>query len=50
MGYIDDSLLLGDTPYECRINVDETVNLFTKLGFLVHQNKSVFEPTKRIVF
>lgn len=32
------------------MNVDETVNLFTKSCFLVHQNKSVFEPTKRIIF
>lgn len=50
IGYIDDSLLCGDTTEECKLNVSETVKLMSKLGFVIHQEKSIFEPTKRIVF
>lgn len=50
MGYIDDSLLIGDSYLECKENVTDTVDLFERLGFIVHQDKSVFEPTKKIVF
>lgn len=50
VGYIDDSLLLGDSIRECEQNVDETVCLMTKLGFMVHPEKSIFIPTKKILF
>ena len=48
--YIDDSYLQGDTYDECRRNVIDTATLFTKLGFCVHPDKSVFNPTCRLVF
>ena len=50
VGYIDDSYLQGDTYEECNQNVQDTVNLFGKLGFLPHPEKSVFEPTQKITF
>lgn len=50
IGYIDDSLLLGDTFFECKKNIEETVSLVTKLGFIVHRDKSIFIPTKQIQF
>ena len=50
VGYIDDSYLQGDTYEECKHNVQDTVNLFIKLGFLPHPEKSVFEPTEIITF
>lgn len=50
VGYIDDSLLLADSLTECEQNVQETVDLMTKLGFMVHTEKSVFKPTKLIMF
>ena len=50
MGYIDDSLLIGDTFEECTKNVHDTVQLLETLGFLVHRDKSVFEPSKNIHF
>lgn len=50
IGYIDDSLLIGDTLDECKDNVEKTVSLVTKLGFLVNDNKSVFTPRKQIRF
>ena len=48
--YIDDSYLQGDSHEECKHNVQDTVNLFAKLGFLPHPEKSVFEPTQIITF
>ena len=49
-GYIDDSILMGDTFTECENNVLDTVNLMTEVGFIIHENKSVFIPTQRITF
>ena len=49
-GYIDDSLLLADTIPECKLNVKDTVEVMTDLGFLIHQNKSVFVPTQNLIF
>ena len=49
-GYIDDSLLCGDSIEECNSNVQETVKLMSKLGFQIHKDKSVFIPTKQIKF
>ncbi|MEW8548535.1 MAG: reverse transcriptase domain-containing protein [Candidatus Thiodiazotropha sp.] len=49
-GYIDDSLLLGDTKEECQNNVTATVSLMTDLGFIIHEKKSVLVPTKTITF
>ena len=50
VGYIDDSYLQGDTFEECKHNVRDSVSLFEKLGFLPHPEKSVFEPTQKIIF
>jgi hypothetical protein len=50
IGYIDDSLLCGDSVEECSNNVQETVKLMSKLEFEIHKDMSVFTPTKRIVF
>ena len=49
-GYIDDSLLCGDSIEECNSNVQETVKLMSKLGFQIHKDKSVFIPTEQIKF
>jgi len=48
VGYVDDSYLQGDTYKECKHIVQDSVNLFEKLGFL--PEKSVFEPTQIITF
>ena len=50
MGYIDDSYFQGDTRDECKLNIVSTVNLFTKLGFYTHPNKSVFLPIQTLTF
>ena len=49
-GYIDDSYLQGDTSVECHKNVIDTIMLFTKLGFHIHPEKSVFIPSQKLTF
>ena len=48
LGYIDDSLLLGDT--ECDSSVRATKSLAEHLGFTPHLGKSILYPTQIIVF
>lgn len=48
--YIDDSCLQGRSEQQCIQNVSDTVHLLDKLGFTVHDKKSVFIPSKEIVF
>ncbi|KAK6181897.1 hypothetical protein SNE40_009675 [Patella caerulea] len=50
VGYIDDSLLVSDSYAECEQNIDCTKKLFEKLGFIVHEKKSVLHPCQRIHF
>lgn len=50
VGYIDDSLLCGESLNECTENIQATMSLFSKLGFVIHKNKSVLLPTKEIIF
>ena len=50
VGYIDDQYLQGDTKDECLSNVSNTVALLTKLGFLIHPDKSVLVPVQMITF
>ena len=49
-GYIDDSYLQGDTSAECHKNVTDTITLFTKLGFQIHPEKSLFIPSQKLTF
>ena len=50
LSYIDDSLLIGDTKQECEENVEDTLKLFEKVGFIVHEKKSVFKPVQKLRF
>ena len=50
VGYIDDTYLQADTYDKCLANIKATVNLFTKCGFIIHQEKSVLKPSKQINF
>ena len=50
LGYIDDFLLWALTYTECAKNVQMAVDLFIKLGFFIHPEKSVFNPTTRLIF
>ena len=48
--FVDDSYLQGDTKQECMNNIKATVDLLLKLGFIVHEKKSVLKPTQKIEF
>lgn len=50
ISYIDDCLLQGDTCESCLRNVDQTVKILDSLGITIHPSKSVFQPSKQIVF
>ena len=49
-GYIDDTFLQGESYTECFQNVVDSVDLFQKLGFVIHPDKSVFKPTQTLTF
>ena len=42
VGYSDDSYLQGTSFDDCSNNVQYTVHLFTKVGFLLNQEKTDF--------
>ena len=50
VGYIDDSYLQGSNESECVLNVADTRALFTDVGFVISEEKSVTTPTQLIVF
>jgi len=50
VAYIDDSCLFGQTAAEAKANIMESLHLFEKLGFTIHPEKSVLEPTQCITF
>jgi ribonuclease HI len=49
-GFIDDSLLCGDSKQECTQNVLATTNLMTNVGFMINEEKSVLIPTRKIQY
>ena len=48
--YVDDSYLQGNSFEACQENVWVTVHLLQKLGFTIHQDKSILIPTQILVF
>ncbi|CAH3127686.1 unnamed protein product [Porites lobata] len=50
MGHIDDSFLLGYNYTACATNIQDTVDTFLSLGFVVHPEKSVLIPTQEMEF
>lgn len=48
--YIDDTFITSISHDHCMESVDRAANLLENVGFEVHAEKSVFEPTTRIVF
>ena len=48
-GYIDDSYLPGDSVRECKANIDQTIELFERLGFTAHDEKSELLPTQQLI-
>ena len=50
MVFLDDYLLVGKSIESCTQNITDTVTLFDKLGFVVHPDKSILEPTQVISY
>ena len=48
LGHLDDFYLQGRTQEQCLANVIDTVALFTRLGLVVHPDKSSFLPSQII--
>ena len=48
-GHLDDFYLQRKTSEKCRQNVIDSVTLFTRLGLLVHPDKSLFTPSQSLV-
>jgi len=48
--FIDDCYLQGQTVEECTKNVEKTVDIFSKLGFVIHEEKSVLVPCQKIKY
>lgn len=49
-GFIDDSLLMSDTFEECKHYISDMVQIMTEVGFIIHEKKSVLQPTQDITF
>lgn len=50
MGYLDNSILLGDTFEECKVTTLRAVQPFQDFGFPVHSDKSCLIPKQEIEF
>ena len=50
VGYIDDSYLQGPSFDDCSKNVQDTVQLFNKVGFLLNKEKSILIPSYELTF
>ena len=48
--YIDDIIAIDQSFEECLLTVVETINLFKKLGFVIHPHKSKFIPAKIVEY
>ena len=48
--YLDDSLLVHKTFRGCLQNVLDTIEISRRAGFTIHPDKSVFVPTRTLVF
>ena len=48
--YIDDSFIIADTEQACRLAVEELCKLLEDTGFIIHGEKSVLIPTKKLKF
>ena len=46
--YLDDLYIQGTTFNECTLALIDTIELFTKLGFIIHPTKSVFVPATEL--
>ena len=48
--FVDDTYLQADCRTKCLDNIHATINLLRNLGFTIHADKSILEPTQQIEF
>lgn len=48
MAYLDDIYLQGQNFQECLVNVVDTIVLLSRLGFVIHPEKSCFIPSRSL--
>ena len=48
--YIDDSFVVSDTRLKCSQSLSKLIETVERLGFVVHEEKSIIEPTKNLTF
>ena len=48
--FLDDSFLLAETRISCACSVFDTIQQLQSLGFIIHPDNSVLEPTRRIQY
>ncbi len=48
LGHLDDFYLQGNTKQQCLENIIDTIILFSRLGLVVHPEKSIFIPAQII--
>lgn len=48
--YLDDTFIFGFTAEECSHSTSRLTKLFSELGFKVHEEKSVLQPTQTLEF
>lgn len=49
-GYIDDLITLANTFTKCFNNINLIIDTFSKLGFVIHPEKSLFVPSQCITY
>ena len=47
---MDDSLLTGQTEWDCISNIRDTLLLFRKMGFVIHPTQSILKSSKQIQY
>ena len=50
VAYLDDTIIIGETREQTAKAVKDTTRLFTELGFIVHDEKSVLAPQQELKF
>ena len=50
IGYLDDTIIIGETKEKLKESVSATTKILSELGFLIHTKKSVLIPTRELAF
>ena len=48
LAYLNDTIIIGKSKTDAEKAVQATIDLLAKLGFIIHPDKSVIKPAKKI--